>query len=65
MINVSINPLLLRRITYGKHNGKTYEQIAREDASYLTWIRDKKEGVSEDELFTVKHHIGKIYGAFN
>lgn len=65
MINTSVNPLLLKRITYGKHNGKTYEQVAREDASYLTWIRDKKEGASEDELFTVKYHIGKIYNAFN
>jgi len=61
MINISVNPLLLRRITYGKHNGKTYEQVAREDASYLTWIRDKKDGASEDELFTVNHHIAKIY----
>lgn len=63
MVNISMNPILLKRLTYGKHKGKTYEELARTDPSYLAWIRDKKEGTSPDELFTIKTVLAKMYAA--
>ncbi len=60
MVNITMNPLLLKRITYGKHKGKTYEELSRLEPTYLVWIRDKKEGTSPDELFTIKHYLDKI-----
>lgn len=63
MINISMNPLLLRRVNFGKHAGKTWEELAKTDPSYLVWVRDKKDGKSPDELFTVTYYIDKIMNA--
>lgn len=65
MINISMNPLLLRRVNFGKHAGMLWSELAQKEPSYLTWIRDKKDNKSPDELFTVNYYLDKIYNTSN
>ncbi|HDR2587318.1 TPA: exodeoxyribonuclease X [Enterobacter ludwigii] len=38
MLEISNQPILLRTMRKGKYAGKTYEEIARIDSGYLSWI---------------------------
>lgn len=55
LVKISRYPALMRRITFGKHRGLTFEE-APED--YLEWLRDKSE-MSEDVKFTAAYWLKK------
>ena len=62
MIEISSHPSLLRSIPFGKHNGKTVEEVAKIDPGYLEWLlKQKLESgqVDEDWIYTLKHYLGK------
>ncbi|MFA6524076.1 MAG: exonuclease domain-containing protein [Candidatus Paceibacterota bacterium] len=62
MIEVSSHPSLLRSINFGKHNGKTIEEILNIDPGYLEWLLKQKlesDQVDEDWVYTLKHYLGK------
>ena len=62
MIEVSSHPSLLRSINFGKHNGKTIEEILRIDPGYLEWLLKQKlesDQVDEDWVYTLKHYLNK------
>ena len=63
MIEISSHPSLLKFIPFGKHNGKTVEEVARIDRGYLEWLLAQKlesDQVDEDWIYTLKHHLGKL-----
>ncbi|MEY4953489.1 MAG: hypothetical protein RL299_1913 [Pseudomonadota bacterium] len=55
LVMISRYPALMRRISFGKHRGLTYEEAP---ADYLEWIRDKSE-MNEDVKFTAKYWLKK------
>jgi len=68
MIEISMNPVLLKKITFGKYStskGKTPEQqliknIAKDDIGYLIWLlgeKKKKPEGEEDWIYTLNHYI--------
>ncbi len=58
-IEISSKPQLQRKITFGKHAGKTFEEIRKNDPSYLTWLcNNALADKSEDFVYTVKHYVG-------
>jgi len=63
MVEVSTKPLLMRRINFGKHAGKSVEEIAKIDPSYLFWLlgeKKKKPAGEEDWIYTLEYYlIGK------
>jgi len=62
MIEISSHPSLLHTFKFGKHNGKRIEEVMRIDRGYLEWLLAQKlngEGVDEDWIYTLKHHLGK------
>jgi len=62
MIEISSHPSLLRSINFGKHNGKTMEEILRVDPGYLEWLLKQKlesDQIDEDWVYTLKHYLGK------
>ena len=62
MIEVSSKPSLMYSFSFGKHNGKTVEDVAKIDPSYLKWFLDTKEkdgGDNEDWIYTLKHYLNK------
>lgn len=62
MVNDTRKPLLLKKIWFGKHYGKTFEEIKKEDASYLGWLlqaeKKKDEADRNKDLdYTVRHTL--------
>jgi len=63
MIEISSHPSLLKSIPFGKHLGKTIEEVAKVDRGYLEWLLKQKlesEQVDEDWIYTLKHYLGKL-----
>jgi len=61
-IDISMNPLLLRTLTFGKAQGKTFEEIWRTDFSYLQWLGTLGDK-DEDFKFTVNYYLNKKQGS--
>jgi exodeoxyribonuclease X len=62
MIEISSRPSLMHSFSFGKHSGKTVEEVSRIDPGYLKWFLDTKEKESpedEDWIYTLKHYLGK------
>jgi DNA polymerase III epsilon subunit-like protein len=66
MIEISNNPVEIRRITFGKYNGKLLTEIARSDSGYLEWLLKQKENdtendhdQNEDWIHTLKKVLGR------
>jgi exodeoxyribonuclease X len=65
-VEISMQPLLLPRLTFGKHVGKTFAEVAAhpQDRGWLEWIlKQKEENPSDDDvdfLYTVRHHLGRL-----
>lgn len=55
MREISASPSLLYRMRFGKHKGKTFEEVATEDKGYLRWLLGTD--LDEDMEFTVKHWL--------
>jgi exodeoxyribonuclease X len=58
-IAISKNPLLLRTLSFGKHAGKTFEEIKATDPSYLQWMATLP-GKDEDFVYTVNYYLGNL-----
>lgn len=60
MVAISKYPALLKNMNFGKYYGKgmTFEQCARDDPSYLEWIRDKSD-MNEDTKFSARYWLRK------
>jgi len=62
MIEISSHPSILRNFNFGKHLGKTIEEVANVDRGYLEWLLAQKEAsdqIDEDWIYTLRHHLGK------
>lgn len=57
MLEISIQPVLLRTVRIGKHKGKTFAEVAKEDAGWLRWALSNITDMSEDMRFTINHHL--------
>ena len=63
MIEISSKPSLMNIFNFGKHNGKTVEEVAKIDRGYLDWMLTQKELNAENEedwIYTLKHYLGKL-----
>lgn len=52
MIEISKNPLLLKRMPFGKHKGKKFEDIP---VDYLQWLSESD--IEKDLRYTVMHYL--------
>lgn len=65
MVTLSNLPVNIRKVPYGKYQGRTFEEIAGFDRQYLVWMygQEKKKIESEqntDLIFTLKHHLEPV-----
>jgi len=61
MIEISSHPSLLKFMNFGKHSGKTIEEILHTDKGYLEWLLKQKlesEQIDEDWIYTLKYNLG-------
>lgn len=56
MLDVTSKPLLLRKVSFGKHKGQTFAEVPR---SYLEWL-DKQTDIDADLRHTIDHHLGRL-----
>ena len=60
MLEISSKPLLIKVFNYGKHKGKSIEEVTSYDRSYLEWMLDQKlnsDFFDEDWIYTLKYHL--------
>ncbi len=62
MIEISSRPTLFKYMLFGKHKGKSMEEVVKEDRRYLEWLLAQKLSVvgldtDEDWIFTLKHYL--------
>lgn len=60
MMEISEQPSLITKFTFGKYNGSTVESVANQDPGYLEWLlKTKKEspGDEEDWIHTLEHFL--------
>lgn len=55
MIEITKNPVLLKRMPFGKHKGIKFDEIP---ADYLEWLSGTD--LDEDMAYTVKHYLGIV-----
>lgn len=55
MIELTNSPILLIKMNFGKHKWSTYEEIARNDPSYLEWLAKNTE--DENVRFTCRRYL--------
>lgn len=55
-VAISKNPILLRRATFGKYAGKTFEEIKTTDVGYLQWMATLADK-DEDFAYTVNYWL--------
>jgi len=63
MVRISSEPSLVHAFNFGKHKGKTVEEVAKNSPDYLDWLlAEKLENNPDDEdwIHTLKHHLGKL-----
>jgi DNA polymerase III epsilon subunit-like protein len=60
MEELSSLPVLIREFDFGKHKGKTLEEVAVEAPEYLSWLLAEKQKNpigEEDWIYTLKHYL--------
>lgn len=64
MMEISSQPILMKRFTFGKYNGREVSQVAKEDREYLRWLlnakimqRERGEENDEDWIFTLDQYV--------
>lgn len=55
MVKVSKEPMLLKRIPFGKHKGTWFKDVSRD---YLLWLKGR-ENLEGDLLYTVEHYLAE------
>jgi DNA polymerase III epsilon subunit-like protein len=61
MMQISKEPVLFRRLSFGKHKDQLIEDIAKTDRGYLEWLYKQKlqsEADETDWLYTLKKALG-------
>jgi DNA polymerase III epsilon subunit-like protein len=63
MIKITSEPMLIKRLTFGKHKGELVADVARTDRGWLEWLLSQKESeaangnIDEDWIYTLKHYL--------
>jgi len=51
-------PVFIQEFKFGKHKGKNVQEIAKEDAGYLNWMRNNMKDLDEDMKYTLDKVLG-------
>jgi DNA polymerase III alpha subunit (gram-positive type) len=57
LVDLTRTPVFIKTFKFGKHKGKDVEQVAKEDAGYLNWMRTNME-LDEDLRYTLDKVLG-------
>ena len=57
MVDLTNTPILVQTFRFGKHKGKSLEEVAREDAGYLRWMLKNMENIDEDLRYSINYYL--------
>jgi DNA polymerase III epsilon subunit-like protein len=58
MVDLTNTPILIQTFRFGKHKGKSLEEVAREDAGYLRWMLSSMENLDDDMRYSINYYLG-------
>lgn len=58
-VNITKEPALLRRLSFGKNRGMTFDEILEKDPEYLRWLGTLADK-DEDFKHTVRYYLAKL-----
>ncbi|RLA79973.1 MAG: 3'-5' exonuclease [Epsilonproteobacteria bacterium] len=53
MVELTTMPIMIKTFRFGKHKGKSLEEVAREDAGYLRWMLSSMDNLDEDMRYSL------------
>jgi len=59
MVDLTATPILVKNFRFGKHKGKSLEEVAREDSGYLRWMLSSMENLDEDMRYSINTVLGQ------
>ena len=57
MVDLTNTPILVKTFRFGKHKGKTLQEVAREDAGYLRWMLSSMENLGDDMRYSIHYYL--------
>lgn len=57
MVDLTNTPILVKTFRFGKHKGKSLQEVAREDAGYLRWMLTGMENLDDDMRYSINYHL--------
>ena len=59
MVDLTATPILVKNFRFGKHKGKSLEEVAREDSGYLRWMLSSMENLDDDMRYSINNALGQ------
>ncbi len=57
MVDLTNTPILVTSFRFGKHKGKTLEEVVREDAGYLRWMLKSMDNLDDDLRYSINYYL--------
>lgn len=58
MVDLTNTPILIKTFRFGKHKGKTLEEVASSDAGYLRWMLSSMDNLDDDMRYSLNSVLG-------
>lgn len=58
MVDLTNTPIMIKTFRFGKHKGKTLEEVAAADAGYLRWMLSSMENLDDDMRYSLNTVLG-------
>jgi DNA polymerase-3 subunit epsilon/exodeoxyribonuclease X len=58
MVDLTNTPILIKTFRFGKHKGKTLQEVASSDAGYLRWMLSSIDNLDEDMKYSINYVLG-------
>ena len=58
MVELTKTPILIQTFRFGKHKGKTLQEVAASDAGYMRWMLSSMDNLDADLKYSINHFLG-------
>jgi len=58
MVELTKKPILIKTFRFGKHKGKSLEDVATNDAGYLRWMLKSMDNLDDDMKYSINNVLG-------
>ncbi len=58
MVDLTNTPIIVKTFRFGKHKGKSLEEVASADAGYLRWVLSSMDNLDDDMRYSINLVLG-------